>query len=259
MFSFEEVCKTLNKAVCLSNVPNYEMKKNVKKDDCDVQNAVKFQYNRWKDFYPNFPELSYVGSCEINHFSGNELLRILFDIMGRDDLTKPGNLLFFSVNENYSVAIMFKQFFADTIGPLSPTEKNRFTFAKLFDDAVVNERKLNETYGVQYSDHFIKTHRANAAKEFPEFLKKKWSESAHFPYGYTFFGLLVTIAYTLKLNQQSDSAGLLRHIPIAACTRFSFTKTTYGKLKLLFGEVNCEARRQKNQLIVETAKELIFR
>ena len=223
MFSFKEVCKTFNRAVSMSNVPNYEIKKDLKIDSSDVEKEVKFQYNRSKKKNSAFPELSFVGWCEIKDFSGNELLRILFDIMSYDDFTKPGNSLFFSINEKYSVAILFKETFADTIAPQPLNEENKFTFTKLFDDATVEMKKSHPTEGVKYSNYFIKKHRQKAAKEFPEFLKKKWSESAHFPYGYTFFGLLVTIAYNLKLNQQSDSAGLLRHIPIAACVRFSFT------------------------------------
>ena len=83
-------------------------------DSCGIKKKVQKNYDIWaNDSRQNISsELVCRGYCEIDNFTGIELLRILCNIIsekidGGSYAYKPGNVLYFSKNKNACAAFMF--------------------------------------------------------------------------------------------------------------------------------------------------------
>ena len=265
MVSFSKVCRCLSDAVSLSEIPKYRIKPEAGfKDVFDMERKVKYKYEKWLSYKPQNspPPLQCLGCCEVDEFNGNELLRILHHLISRDDICRPGKFLYFSKKQSFTAALFFKSFLPMGITPFFEDDKNleyRFLFEKLFDDAQVKIKKETPNDEREYySADVVERLRREALELFPIFLKTKVEEFPLFPFGNSFFGLLISIAFQIcrRRIQPNLTSNFAVDIPFMAGVYFAFNHNLIGKLTKLCGERNSRASFGEND-IIEVVREII--
>ena len=115
MQNYGKVCELLTAAVPMTDVPNYYVKSaDVFEDELDLKRKVDYLYKHWisrnQPLRENPPLLSCLGCCEIDHFTGNDMLKIFHNIISKSEYNTPGNLLYLSKKQNYCAAMLFTKF-----------------------------------------------------------------------------------------------------------------------------------------------------
>ena len=280
MFNFLQTCQVLKNAVSMKDVPKYEFisEKEIS-DDCRLTQKVKENHKRWLKRIKKPLPLICKGCCEIDNFTGNELLRIFHDLIDkknkrRDYCFKPGNLLYFSKSRKFCAAVMFtktkllvttpspKTIAVDNDDEHYQRRKSVFLYTKLFDDRKVEYYKNKQNkYQSYYSDTIVEDFRKEAMEKFSLFLISKVSEFNLFLFGSSFLAMLFHTAYNISRQKNPHFQSIDFDIPFAACVNFAFCNNMTGKLTDLFGDVrfrkNCGTSKLKH--IKETARELIKR
>ena len=122
MISYNKVCEILTEAVPMTTdfcppftiIPSDDIPTEGISDSRGIKEKVQENYDKWANDprHSISSELVCRGYWEIDDFTGNELLRILCNIISKkiDDGSyayEPGNVLYFSRNRNAYAAIMF--------------------------------------------------------------------------------------------------------------------------------------------------------
>ena len=286
MISYSEVCEILTEAVPMTTnycptftiIPSNDIPSEGISDSYGIKKKVQESYDKWVNDcqHRTSSDLVCRGYCEIDNFTGNELLRILCNIISKKTdndsyAYEPGNVLYFSKNGNTCAAIMFtKSTPVSKTLPRTPFEndediKYKHLYTKLFNDGLVqNFRRMPNKYQDYYMKEYVEEFRREAEGRYSHFLKTKIKDYGDFfPLGSQFFAMLVTIAYRIgsRGNPRNKSALLNLDIPFAACIKFAFDNSQTGKITALCGEIGWKSailkQKERAKSIKNTAKELI--
>ena len=274
MYNLNDFCELLTAAVLLKNVPNYKIKSEINfKDELDLLRKVEFRYKQWiskKSLKKNTPPLTCIGCCEIDQFTGNDLLKIFYDFMSSNKYRGAGKFLFFSKNQNFCAAMFFtksKPLFITPFVDENDTKQLpfRYLFTKLFDRDETLRRRANITNQeyVYYQEENVSNLRSEAIKQFPIFLNKRIADYQLFAFGYSFLGLLSLICYMSspksKLSRRLSSHFGLK-IPFAACVRFAFAQNQIEQLTVLCGELcNMTTFTIRAESMTDVTRNIIFK
>ena len=265
-------------AIPLSDVPTYVLQneKNFS-DSFDLYRKVEANFSIWKSHLKlsnNF-RLDCKGCCEIDNFTGNELLRVYHDIIGKKQaensqkhLYKPGDFFYLSKNKKLCAGIMFTKTklvvsTPESSGKETEERSYKFLYTKLY--TVDPAKKYGDD--VLYDPTVVEELRKSAQEQFPDFLNKKIKDFELCPYGYSFLSVLVPVAYRISWrgNPQNfpKEHSLDYDIPFAACLKFAFDKNRTGMISGLCGEGGYKEKEvlweERAETIVENAKQLINR
>ena len=288
MISYSKVCEILTDAVSMTTdfcppftvIPSDDIPTEGISDSYGIKYKVQKNYDKWANHsrHSIFSELVCRGYCEIDNFTGNDLLRILCNIISKkiDDGSyayKPGDVLYFSKNRNAYAGIMFTKSKPVTKTSARSLFKNeeyikyKYLYNKLFDDRLVKYyRKKPHKYQEYYSQKYVEEFRRVAEDWFSHFLNTKMKDYGDLPvflFGDQFFGMLVTIAYRIgsRGNPRYMREPLNIDIPFAACIKFAFDNSQTGKVTALCGEIGMKPAnfmwKERAKSIKDTAEELI--
>ena len=286
MVSYSKVCEILTDAVPMTTdfcppftfIPSDDIATEGISDSFGIKKKVQESYDKWANDSRHRISSKLVcrGYCEIDNFTGNELLRILCIIISKkidngSYAYKPGNVLYFSKNRNAYAAIMFTN--TKPVIKTSPLilfendddVKYKRLYTKLFDDGTVDYyRRMPNPYQHCYIDEDVKELRREAEDRYSHFLKTKMKDSSDLlPFGDKFFTMLVPIAYRIgsRGNPRTMPVPLNLDIPFAACIKFAFDNSQTGKITALCGEVGTKPAntmwKERAKSIENTAKDLI--
>jgi len=277
MYNYKDLCKILKDAVPLTPSPDYAFHSISKSQDpYDLLGKIKYRYERRSSFTNTSLQLSCTGCCPIDQLTGNELLRVLFDLFNKRNqhFHEPGNYLCFSINGKLIAACASIKLQMLSITP-SPTiitrdeKKFLYLFSKLFDDVEVNNRRVGDK-SFFYSTEIIQSLRNEAKQLYPKFLKLTIAEFFSLPiqqkvFFFPFFGLLVSVAF-----KSSEKEPMRKHLcdfkftPFCALIKLSLDLDQTGEITNLFGEIGFQPNYVGNLYLkkavcaIETAKRLIL-
>ena len=274
LLCFHEVCKELVAAIPMSDVPSYSIQK---EDEFRISfalcNKIKRSFDKWTNHCSSKSNNSYPvckGCCEIDDFTGNELLRVLHDIISKKSEKsyeyQPGDYLCLSKNQTICVALMFTYTkLVIKIPDSACGVKYKYLYERLFADYLVEKHKNTNIENQKLNDrNTVEKLRRKAQNKFPSFLNTKISDFELLPYEYAFLSVLVTIAYRISSRgnpQQFPKCSLKHNVPFAACLKFAFDTSQTGIIAGLCGEDGEKKKevlwKERADIIDRNAKKLI--
>ena len=109
MSDYFNVCKRLQEAVSVENIPEYASNSEIICVNEDLNKKVKvlnYLYNT-EARKPKKVTFASIGICEIGHFTGNQLLRVFVSICNNQDCNKLGNYISLSINKEAMSVLIF--------------------------------------------------------------------------------------------------------------------------------------------------------
>ena len=184
MINYSKVCEILTDAVPMTTdscpkfkiIPSNDIPTEGISDSYGIKYKVQKNYDKWAYHtrHSISSDLVCRGYCEIGNFTGNEMLRILCNIISEksDDGSyayKPGNVLYFSKNKNAYAGMMFtksKPVTKTSARSLFKNEENikyKYLHSKLFDDHLVEhyQKKPHKYQEYYYEAPFVFSNLCN--------------------------------------------------------------------------------------------------
>ena len=265
MLNFDKVCERLRNAVSVEDAPNCEVMPAIVFDaeNNNMHEKLQVVFNTWLqlDHTNAVYTLTPAGRCEIDNFTGNQLLRIFCSLVwNREEINKPGKFLEFLVNNEIRLIILFVKDRAISITP--PRKDEKRLFQKLFHDEFVENNKSG-FYSEQYTDDAIWQIRKKASEEYPKFLSTKFAECSLLTCQYAFLGLLVDLAVRMDEKEPYRATNkLVQKIPFPAGVKIAFDLEMSGLVWKLLGQREHLTRNvyeQRAQTCVDAFKHILRR
>ena len=255
---YEQVCETLQQSVCFTNVPKYNINPDVGCDEETLKEKVSYRCRIWKERVPeNVTKLDFrcLGSCEIGNLTGNEIIRMFFDIFENKQLQR-GNYICFSTNSKQCAVVWFEKYIPVVITLTPPKDSVwKYSYTKIFDDEKV-EKNRKEGTKRNFSEEDVNSFRQQAKIEYYKFWKTKFADFDLHPFGAVFFGLAADIAKhsgRSKYSLQRYHADVGK-VPFAACVKLAFDANMTGKITKLFGELRFIVRKKESEMIQQKSE-----
>ena len=232
---YKEVCQILKQVVSLSIPPSYKINPETTCKDVSLQEKIHYKYHRvLMNINKNFrkEDISCVGCCEIGNLTGNEIIRLFYDIIeNKPQLPRKNFICFLTCGRE--IGAMIYQRFRPLIVTVSPPSDSKFkyVYSKLFIDDNTNKNQRNSIN----DDKSELRHQAK--NEYYKFLKTRFADFDLHPFGVAFFGLAADIAFHSSSKCFSKPAHELNEIPFPACIKLSFDYDLTKKVTDLFGEI----------------------